>query len=144
MQLRHALPAAPQALFAPPVTHWLVDPQQPPLQPWVPLHVDVHRCVEPSHAALGRQSVAALQPHAPARQTWPVAFWVQSLQTVPAVPQVPAAEPAWQVPFVEAEQHPLLHGCAESQVAAQAPPVHAVSAGQSALVVQAHLPERHR
>jgi hypothetical protein len=80
----HAPPPAPHAAVLEPA--WQAPPaQQPPLQAVSPVlpHAVPQRWVERSHAVSAAQSAARLQPHAPARQTWPAGETVQSAQLAP-------------------------------------------------------------
>jgi hypothetical protein len=64
---------------------------------------------------------------------------VQSSQT-PLVPQAVGCMPATQLPPVEAEQQPPLHGSVEEQALPQCEALQAAPAGQSVAIEQPHTP----
>ncbi len=114
VQTLHVSPFFPHCVGSlVPVTH---DPalQQPPLQSWVAEQLDVHVCVPVSHAVLVGQSVAELQPHAPATHMWPAVLLVQSMHVPPADPQLAGSVSLAHVPPLQ--QEPLQGSSAEQVV----------------------------
>src|SRR5205823_7073364 len=111
---------------------------QPPLHGCCALHAVVHLRVFGLHELPPGQSPATEQPHAPATQVCPLALLVQSAQ-LPLVPHALGAVPPAHIP---AEQQPPLHGETPLQAAPQvlATESHALPIGQSAALLQPHLP----
>jgi hypothetical protein len=97
-----------------------------------------------SHAVLTGQSEAALQPHDPPTQAWPLLLLVQSVQVPLADPHVPGfvSSDAHVVPL----QHVPLQGSVEEHVVVQVFFVasfvvsHALPLRHSVLSVQPHVP----
>jgi hypothetical protein len=105
LQSEHAPPAVPQAAAAAPPTQTPVA-QQPPWQGvWLaPPHAVVQAAVAVSHAVPVGQSLACVQPHAPATHRCPAALAVQSEHAPPVAPHWVGTSPAVQA--VPAQQPP--------------------------------------
>jgi hypothetical protein len=141
LQLAHR-PELPHAdAVVPPAQVPAAVLQQPPLHSCVELQLLVHWCVDTLHAVLAGQSAVTLQPHEPATHCEPLELPAQLTHT-PAVPQVPAALPGWQVPPEADEQQPLLHSCVELHAVVHllVEVLHAVLSGQSAVPLQPQVP----
>jgi len=112
LQDAQTAPVLPQFEFAVPTRQvpLAAAEQQPPLQAWFWLQAVVHRWVVVLQEYCAAQSVAALQPQAPATQMWPLLLAEQFRHRPPAAPHVVAAVPARQVPLAAAEQQPPLQG----------------------------------
>jgi hypothetical protein len=103
------------------------------------LHVVVHAWVVASHACPVGQSLATLQPHAPATHAVPDVPFVQSVHAPPGAPHAVGEVPSWHIaPSQHAPSHAspavhaLAHWCALGS--------QALCAGQSAATLQPHAP----
>jgi hypothetical protein len=112
--------------------------QHPPLHVWVASQTVVH--TPPLQAVFAGQSAELVHPQLPVGQTWPLGFAAQLAHAAPVVPHAGATVPGAQVPPL---QHPPLQGCVASHDVVQTPLLHAVSAGQSADVLQPQPAARH-
>ncbi len=107
----HARPLVPHAPLPLPATH------VPALQHPSPQGCDASQPAAMMHAPLmhvmgSGQSLSLVQPHTPVvRHACPTVLSVQSTQNVPSPPQAVGSVPGWHNPFVDAEQHPIVHVC---------------------------------
>lgn len=98
-----------------------------------------HTCVVRLQAVWAGQSVATAHAHAKLVQRRPAALVVQSAQT-PLMPHPAGLVPATHMPFIAAEQQPVLQGVLTLQLALHTwvPVLQAVLLGQSAELLQPH------
>jgi hypothetical protein len=144
--------AIAQSVQAPPDEPHAVAPvpaTQPPPEQQPPLHAlciappqfGVQLCVPRSQARPDGQSVAALQPHAPATQAWPALALVQSTHALPVEPHALAPVPLGGTQLMPSQQPPLQTRPAHAVEQVRVDTLHAWPIGQSAALVQPHAPE---
>jgi hypothetical protein len=116
--------------------------QQPPLHGCVAEQPGVQACVARLHACPDGQSLAPLQPHAPAMHAWPALALLQSTQLPPDGPHAAAVLPGRQPP---PWQQPPVHGIAAEHSAAthRCVVVSQVPVRQSPFTLQPHAPAMH-